>query len=133
MSESNTRSEQLLRTALKSNGVFSTVTGMAFIVAAGPIAERIGLDYPWLLMVIGASLLIFAFGLFRNAMAASVDLLEARIAVALDFAWVLGSVVVVALGVLSTTGNWGVAIVADIVLVFAIAQAIGVRRIQSTA
>lgn len=133
MSVSNTRSERLLRIALKSNGFFSTVTGIAFIVAAGPIAERIGLDYPWLLIAIGVSLLIFAFGLFRNAMAASVDLLEARIAVALDFAWVLGSVVVVALGVLSTTGNWSVAIVADIVLVFAIAQAIGVRRIQATA
>ena len=133
MSNPDERREKLLRNALKGNGVFSTLSGIAFIAAAGPIADRIGLAYPWVLMVIGASLLIFAVGLFRNATATDLNLLEARIAVALDFAWVLGSVVVVALGILSTTGNWGVAIVADIVLVFAIAQAIGVRRIQSAA
>ncbi|MFP6584566.1 MAG: hypothetical protein VCD00_18685 [Candidatus Hydrogenedentota bacterium] len=131
MSTSNENPSTILRGALKGNGAFSSVTGIALLVAAKPIAGYIGLEFPWLLTVIGVSLLIFAVGLFRNATREKVDLTEARIAVVLDSAWVLGSGVLLMTGMLNTTGNWSVAIIADIVLVFAIAQSVGVRRMRT--
>ncbi len=127
-----TESSRLLRMSLLSNALFSTVSGVAFIVASGPIAAAIGLPYPGILVAIGVSLLLFAAGLFTNARRDNVNLTEARVAVALDFAWVVGSAVVIAAGVLNTTGNWAVAMVADLVLAFAILQYVGIRRMPRT-
>lgn len=120
----------LLRRALLANGTFSTLSGLGFTVGAKPIASFIGIDQWWLVLAVGISLLVFAAGLFANALRAEVNLAEARIAIVLDFLWVLGSGGVIALGVFSTGGNWGTAIVADVVLVFAVLQTVGLRRVM---
>ena len=52
---------------------------------------------------------------------------EAAIAVALNIAWVVASLAVIAAGWLSAAGNWAVGLVADVVLIFAILQAVGLR------
>ncbi|MGH7455699.1 MAG: hypothetical protein ACRENG_30365, partial [bacterium] len=59
-----------------------------------------------------------------------IKLQEAWLAVVLDAAWVIGSAILIFAGTLSTTGNWLVAIVADIVLLFAVLQFFGIRRLQ---
>ncbi len=120
----------LLRRALRGNGVFSTVSGIAFIAGAKPIATAIGFDYPLAVGLIGASLLLFAAGVFRNAARERISRIEASLTVAGDLVWVVASGIVIALGFLSTTGNWAVAVVADVVLVFAIFQLVGLRRIS---
>ena len=122
---------QLLRRALRGNGLFSTVSGFGFLLGAKPIAAFIGLEYPLIIAGIGVSLLVFAVGLFLNASRIRIDALEAKIAVVLDLGWVLGTSVVLALGILNTSGNWTAAIIADIVLVFAILQAVGVQRLAT--
>ena len=119
----------LLRRALRGNGVFSTVSGIAFIAGAKPIAAAIGFDYPLAVGIIGASLLLFAAGVFRNAARERISRVEASLSVAGDLVWVIASGVIIALGFLSTAGNWTVAVMADIVLVFAIFQFVGLRRI----
>jgi hypothetical protein len=43
-------------------------------------------------------------------------------------AWVIASAALVASGLLTREGNWIVALVADAVLLFAAAEAIGLRR-----
>ncbi|GAB4151839.1 MAG: hypothetical protein Tsb009_27380 [Planctomycetaceae bacterium] len=123
-------SSRLLRVSLFSNAVFSSVSGVCFIAASGPLAALIGLEFPMILVAIGVSLVAFAAGLVLNAKRPTVNQREAWIAVVLDLAWVVGSVVVIFTGVLSTTGNWAVAIVADVVLVFAILQFRGLRKMQ---
>jgi hypothetical protein len=122
----------LLRRALLGNACFSTLSGIAFLVASKPLAEFIGLAQPAVLIPVGLSLLVFAAGLLQNARRDTVNRTEATIAVVLDFAWVVGTGVVVLAGVLNTAGNWTAAIIADVVLVFAVLQALGLRRQRQT-
>jgi len=127
MSHSIDTHDQFLRNALRANGVFSIISGVAFLVAGRPLASWMGLGEALILQGVGVSLLVFAGGLFFNAARSSVNRTEAWTAVALDVAWVLGSFVLIAFQVLTTAGNWAVAVVADLVLVFAILQGIGLR------
>lgn len=120
---------QLLRRALRANGIFSTISGIGFVIAAKPIANLIGIDYPAIIAGIGISLVFFSMALFYNAARNEVSRIEATLAVIGDLAWVAGSGVILALGFLTTSGNWGVAAIADIVLFFAIFQFVGIRRL----
>ena len=122
-------SSRLLRGALRSNAAFSTMTGAAMIVASQPIAEFIGITQRWIPIVVGVSLLGFAFGLIRNAARDHIDRVEVGVAVAMDLAWVLGSVVLIAIGLLSNSGNVLLFAVGDVVLLFAILQWVGLRRL----
>jgi hypothetical protein len=51
-------------------------------------------------------------------------------AVLMDLAWVLGSYVLIFVVPFSTEGKWVVGVVAELVLVFAVLQFVGIRRIQ---
>ena len=119
-----------LRRALKANGMFSAVSGLVLLFAAEPISYLLGLTLPSILMGIGAALLIYAVALFRNAVQQSLNYVEVWVAVVLDGAWVVGSGLLILTGLLSVTGNWLVALVADIVLVFGILQFYGLRKIE---
>ena len=79
---------------------------------------------------IGVSLLVFAVGLLRNSSRLEVNQAEAWTAVAMDLAWVAGSVAVISTGALTVGGNWLVAVVADVVLLFAVLQVMGLRRVR---
>ncbi len=129
------RSEQstFLRRSLQANGAFSLATGLAMVIACKPLSNLIGMSHPWVLAGIGVSLVAFAAGLFVNSRRVSVDEREAMTAIILDFGWVVGSVVLISIGVLNATGNWTVALVADLVFVFAILQTVGLRRVRRAA
>ncbi len=123
----------LVRTAMQCNAAFSALSGVTSIVASYPIAQWIGLRQPAVIGATGISLLVFAVALFATSRRKSVRLVDAWTAVALDTAWVIGSGIVVFSGVLNTRGNWLVTIIADIVLVFAILQYAGIRRLRRSA
>ncbi len=97
-----------LRRSLQANGTFSVVSGLAMIIACRPLANLVGLSHPVILAGIGVSLLAFAVGLFQNSRRVCVNEREAMTVIILDFGWVLGSVVVIFVGVLSAPGNWTV-------------------------
>ena len=89
------------------------------------ISKNIGL------VILGLGLLVFAGTLVINARRQQVQTSDAWIAVALDLAWVLGSYVLIFVAPFSTEGKWVVSVVAELVLVFAVLQFVGIRRIQS--
>lgn len=120
----------LLRLSLMSNATFSGVSGAALIAAAVPLSELLGSGPPVILTIVGGSLLVFAIGLLAMARQPAIDHRLAWLAVGLDLAWVLMSGALLLAGVFTLTGSWIVAIVADIVLLFAILQTLGLRRMH---
>ena len=131
MIDNEGQKSSLLRKALMSNAVFSALSGSLITIAAPWLSERMGIPQPMILRVVGISLLGFAAALLWNATRHEIDRKQAWAAVGLDFTWVLGSAVLVSLQLLTTSGNWAVVAVADVVLLLALAQALGLRRAAS--
>ena len=75
--------------------------------------------------------MVFSAALVWTAKPRIVNRASAWIFVVLDVGWVMGSAAVIFAGVLTTTGNWIVGIVADIVLLFAVAQILGIRKLRA--
>lgn len=121
---------KLLRQALRGNGIFSAVSGLALVAAAKPLATLMGLAWPMALTITGIALLPYAALLLWVTAQAEVDRKLARTAVILDALWVIGSVILLLSNWLnlSVAGNWTVALLAEAVLTFAILQALGLRR-----
>jgi len=122
-----------LRKALLGNTVFSTLSGLLFVFDAVPIATFLGLPSPLILRILGAGLLVFAFIVYKIASANPINLKYAMGVVIGDLLWVIDSVVLIFtnLVALTTGGKWAIAIVADIVLVFAVAQYVGIQRARN--
>ena len=111
------QSRNLFR-ALGANGVFSLFSGLAMVLASGPIAGMLGVGNPAWIVWTGVALLGFAFSLLMHYRRKCVRRIEAVIISALDLAWVLGSLVLVLIvDVLSASGVMIVLIVAGVVLV----------------
>ena len=126
-------SAQFLRRALLADGVVSGLSGVMLVALSGPIAALLGVRSPGTVAVVGVALLVYAVALLCNARREMPQRGEAAIAVALNIAWVVASLAVIAAGWLSAAGNWAVGLVADVVLIFAILQAVGLRRMGSEA
>lgn len=133
---------QLLRHALTANAIFSSISGLGFVLFSGQVAEFLGIEATSILglfdgqtfvLVIGIGLLLFALGLFVDVRQDEIDPAHAMVTIGMDMAWVVGSAVILITGALpfTTAGSWAVLIVADIVALFAIVQYVGLRRIQS--
>jgi hypothetical protein len=122
-----------LRRSLQLDGVASGLCGALLVVGAGPLADIMGLPGPGLARVVGAGLLVFAAALLWNAARATVSRAEALVTVVLNVGWVVGSAIVIVDGPLTVVGNLAVAAVAAAVLVFAILEAIGLRRLGEAA
>jgi hypothetical protein len=123
---------QLLRRALQADGLVSALSGFLLLVVPGPIASLLGAGSPGLVAAVGASLVAFGALVARNGWREVPRRGAAGLTVALNVAWVVGSAILIAGGPLSKTGNWAVALVADVVLVLAIVESVGLRR-QSAA
>lgn len=124
-------SSSLLKKTLLANALFSDLCGVIMLLGATTIAPLIGLNSPMILAFIGIDLMVYGVWLFFTARRAEPNLTLAKIAVAADVAWVIGAAIVIWLGVLNTTGNLILAGVTDVVLLFAILQWVGIRRLQS--
>ncbi len=123
-------SQLLLRYALRANAVFSACAACITVVANARLKNFLGLPSgDNSLWVLSASLAIFAGWLLLNARRPQIRINEARIAVYLDLAWVVLSVPTVLSSALTTGGKWLVFVVGELVLVFAIAQWQGIRKI----
>jgi len=124
--------QRLLRNALRGNAAFSILSGLAFALGAGPLAGAIGLGDARILAVVGVQLLAFAALLVFVASRETIHLPTATAIVCADLAWVAGTVPVVTLDVLNRAGAIAAVAVADVVLVFAILQLVGVRRARGS-
>ena len=122
--------QTLLRNSLRGNAAFSTLSGLTFVLASDALADAVGLGDARILTVTGVQLLGFAALLVYLASRATLHLPTAMLIVWADLAWVVGTIPVVALDLLNRTGSIGAVAIADIVLIFAVLQYLGVRRIR---
>src|SRR5262245_5600258 len=124
---------RFLRRALMVDGVVSGLSGLALLAVPGPIAAFIGLGSSAVVAVVGAALVVYGRALVRNARRGPPRPGEAVTTIVLNAAWIVGSVAVIAAGWLNTQGNWALALVGDVVLVVAILEGVGLRRMRSMA
>jgi hypothetical protein len=122
---------QLLRRALQADGIVSALSGLLLLMVPGPIASLLGAGSPGLVAAVGASLVAFGLVVARNGWRDVPSRSGATVTVALNVAWVVGSAALIAAGPLSRMGNWAVALVADVVLVLAIVESVGLRRLSA--
>ncbi len=125
MTESARERQRWLRYALIGNASFSTITGVFIVIAPDWTAHLVGLSGTANLIGLGIGLLIFAAALLINARRPELRLAEAWAVVLMDLAWVAGSYVILSVAPLAVEGKWVIAMVADLVLVFAVLQWIG--------
>ena len=121
----------LLRRTLLVNGVTTAMTGIAALVGAPWLPAILGPTPPAILAVVGAGLVVFAGFVLRQARRARIDSRVAWTIAGLDIAWVIGSVALVEIGILTLLGNVVVAAVAVVVLVFAVLEVRGARRLRT--
>lgn len=131
----------LLRRALLGNMIFSTLSAVLFFFGSQAVAEFLGIGDVMVFDVInggsfilflGLGLAIFAVDLLFLATRTTINPTFAWAVVAADVIWVAASWLLLVTGAIpfSDAGNWGVLIVADVVLVFAIVQTVGIRRMN---
>ena len=121
-----------LRKALLGNAFFSTLSGLTILFAQGWVLQILGLSSSVNLLILGVGLIVFAVTLVINARKQQVKKSDAWLAVLMDLAWVVGSYVLIFLAPFSPKGKWVVGIVAELVLLFAMLQFVGIRRIQKS-
>lgn len=120
-----------LRNALLSDSVLSIISGVAFLLFSKAIAGFIGLRASSIILVLGIGFIVYSAELFLAARSEPVNTRVARFAIYANLAWVLGSALLIFANIVpfTTAGKWAIAIIADIVLVFAILQYVGLRRL----
>jgi hypothetical protein len=121
---------RLLRMALLGNAGFSVFSATIIFVRQRGLMQRLGIPKDFGILFLGIGLMIFAVWLLINASRAQIKVLEARMAVAMDLAWVALTIPVVVSAPLTSQGQWVVTIVAAVVLSFTVTQWIGIRRIS---
>ncbi|MDL1885511.1 hypothetical protein FBR01_17925 [Anaerolineae bacterium CFX8] len=124
--------DQLLRRVLIGNSIFSMSAGVLMLAFATPIADFMGVATALPSILIGVGLLPFAGGVYYIASRPRIDSSQAKGVMALDLAWVLGSGILLLTDAFSLTssGRTVIAIVAIVVLDFAIGQWLGLRRLR---
>ena len=120
----------LLRKALLGNALFSALSGLTLLFAQKSVLRILGLFNRVSLVVLGVGLIIFAATLVVNARRQRVKTSDAWVAVLMDVAWVLASYVLIFILPFSMEGKWVIGVVAELVLLFAILQFMGIRRIR---
>ena len=132
MSQSAEERQGLLKKALTGNAVFSVVSGLAILFANRWLVKFLGLPNKVSLAILGVRLIVYAAILWLNARRPMIKMTDAWIAVIMDAVWVIGSYVLIFVVPFSVGGKWVVALVAELVLAFAIVQWLGIRKIRKT-
>jgi hypothetical protein len=132
MNQSAEERQGLLKKALTGNAVFSVVSGVAILFANRWLVKFLGLPDKASLVIVGVSLIVYAAILWVNAHRAKIKITDAWVAVIMDAVWVVGSYTLILAVPFSVGGKWVVALVAEVVLAFAIAQWLGIRRVRKS-
>jgi hypothetical protein len=125
--------EKLLRLCLTANFLFSGTSGIALLAAPSVITVFLGEAVPhWLMLALGAGLLLFAAGLLRQILRRPLSRGEALLTILMDDTWVLASILLLVLAPdwFSAAGQWLIGGVAAAVAAIALAQWIGLRRLD---
>ena len=115
-----------LRSVLRTNAVYSLITGSIAIVFASRLGETMGIN-TWIVVAVGAGVLLFGVTMLIQFKPVDVDLQAARFIVGADLAWVVAAVAVVAFDILTVDGDLILGLVSVPVGLFAILQYAGIR------
>jgi len=132
MSQSVEERQGLLKKALASNAVFSVVSGVVILSANRWLVKLLGLQEKVSLAILGVSLIVYAAILWFNARRPKIRITDAWVAVIMDVIWVVGSYALIFVVPFIVGGKWVVALVAELVLAFAILQWLGIRRVRKS-
>ena len=130
MNQSIEERQGLLKKALAGNAVFSVVSGVAILFANRWLVKFLGLPEDVSLAILGVGLIVYAAILWFNARRPKIKITDAWIAVVMDAVWVIASYVLIFVVPFSVGGKWVVALVAELVLAFAVVQWLGIRKIR---
>src|SRR5258707_14159525 len=131
MDQSVIQRQGLLKKALTVNAVFSVFSCVVILLANRWLVQFLGLSDQISLTILGVSLIIFATILWLNARRPRIRIVDAWVPVIMDAAWVVGSYTLIFLVPFSVGGKWVIALVAEVVLAFAILQWIGIRPVRT--
>lgn len=125
----------LLRTALLLNASSCLLFGLVFLAFPAPVGQLIGSPDSGVIPVVGAALLFNGIHLVLASRRARPICREILYFIAGDALWVIGTVVLIGLGLMatSTEGRVAALAVAAMVGAFAVMQAAGYRRICTNA
>ena len=122
--------DRFLRMSLRANAFFSTFSGLAFVFASGRIADFLG-DLPASLVLgVGVQLLVFAAALAWLSSQMNISTALTLAVIAADCLWVFATGVVGYADLFTQGGDILLVAPADVVLVLAILQSMGVRRLS---
>lgn len=119
-----------LRTVLKLDALVSGLNGVAYLVAAGPLATLLGASSA-LLVGLGVFLVLWAAALVIIATRPRISRPAVWVVAVANALWVLDSVVLVVAGGLSTVGVGWALLQAIVVAGFVVATVLGLRRASS--
>ena len=123
--------EQRLRNILYCNTSFSLISSLACIFMAKSIANTMGITASNEILSIGIGVLVFAGYVLFVAKQSPLKKSLVKSVIAMDFFWVLGSLLIIAFNpfALSNAGILIIAIVALFVLIFGTLQTITLKKI----
>jgi hypothetical protein len=124
--------QSFLKKALAGNALFSILSGLAILFANRWLVRFLGLPGKVSLSILGVSLIGYAALLGFNANRPRIRIIDAWVAVMMDVIWVVGSYALILVVPFSAGGKWVVALVAELVLAFAVLQWLGIRKIQKS-
>jgi pimeloyl-ACP methyl ester carboxylesterase len=113
-----------------ANAAFSALSGILLTLRGSRIAAFLGLHPPVTLWPAGLTLLLFAAYVSAVARKSEPKIGATHAIIIADALWVVGSMILVAFGPLSVGGNAAVAIVALVVLSFAVLQSLGIPKVR---
>lgn len=121
-----------LKNALLANAVFSSVSGLSFIMFTQAFSRFLSWS-SWILPSVGLGLLGFALMIYLITRAEQINYAQVRSIIAADVAWVVLSIALISMPVVSLPlgGKWAIGILADVVAVFALLQYLGLRKHKS--
>lgn len=122
-----------LRIALLSNALFSTLSGLTFIIFSPSVADLIGVGAPIIYQIIGVGLLGFACFVAWIGTRKPINTFLAALISLADFMWVVGTLlfILLAFGSLQPAGIGSLIAIAAIVLFFGIRQLQGVSEMYA--
>ena len=129
MNEQMLDNQRLLRRALQGNALFSGISGVLILAMNRTLVEFLGLSSSASVTPLGIGLLGYAGWLLGNARREKIKIVDAWIAVALDMVWAVASYALLFAVRFSSGGKWVVALVAELVFLFAVMQWFGLRRV----
>jgi hypothetical protein len=124
-----TQRTSLLRAVLKLDAIVTGANGAAYLIAAGPLGDLLGLS-PALLRGTGAFLLAFAAAVYLTGTRPSIPRPAVYAIVAANAVWAVDSIVAASAGwgSPSTAGSVWIVMQALVVAGFAVLQLTGLRR-----